>query len=140
MRQVAVCWVSPAMGAAHAVPMSLMPSGSWWEALTRARICSGISALGTPHIPHCRRSHGGTYLLLQLLFSGFILPVCEGRALLRTHPSCKVAGVVEEHVCIFCLKLEQPMLSLFPEEVFVCAGVGVLNFRLPLFEPASFFI
>lgn len=47
---------------------------------------------------------------------------------------------MEEHVYIFCLKREQPMLSLFPKEVFICARTDVLNFQLPLFEPASFFI
>lgn len=43
-------------------------------------------------------------------------------------------------MCIFCSKLEQLMLSLFPEEVFICVGDSALNFQLPLFEPASFFL
>lgn len=140
MWQAAVCWVSPAARAARAVPVALLPCatggrpspspGSPLASLLRAPLA----------LTGCRRRHGGTYLLLQLLFSGFVLPGCEGRALPWARPWCKVARVIEEHMCVFCLKLEQPMLCLFPKEVFICAGASVLNFQLPLFEPVSLFI
>lgn len=79
-------------------------------------------------------------MLLQLLFSRFTLPVCEGKAVPQTHPHCRVASVIDEHVYIFCLKLEQPMLRPFLKESFICAGASVLNVQLPLFEAAGLFI